>query len=763
MKLRFIVAPLLLIFPLNSTFDLRTATCDLRLSTCELRTATYDPVTSPAGGTRKKRKLKKHPKPATKGEHVNDSDIFARILQREDSRWMGADNFLAEQTQSSNTAVKMRALLALGRIGDPRALPLLFERLSDLNPLVRARALFAAGQIVDISNRQHEGFELRKEWLSPIVSSLSDPDPLVRLRAIEALGKSADKAYTGRLATAILENSENGDIAGQGLMALVRIGDPASLDTVLALRNHNSAEVRWRLASAVYRLRNAAAAEKLAPLLEDNNSQVRAQSARAYGLIGERAVPALVPLLRDSNLAVRIEAARGLALTRSPLAAQSLADFIAQRLPSLPGQDEQAIAAAAESWGNMKSNAGVEVLLRLARDRRPASAQAIVALAKLRKGDETFPAEIEIVGDPFWLQRFKVQALGENGSQAAMQKLLSIVAYAAASSERKLLLPWSLDAIIQTERQIQPEAFWRFLPDPDPILRAHAIEALATLNRRSPGNNWSGEAAQRVMRSYFKYQAEQTTDARLATTDFLATLDAATAVPLLESVCRDMDRNVRLKARNLLGSRFHRSAPAIAGLVNTGRNYNFYVAALDTIKRYSGARFSTDRGEWTIKFFESDAPLTVFNFIHLARQGYLNNLTFPRVVPDFVIQGGDPRNDTDGGPGYAIRCEINEHSFVRGAVGMALSGKDTGGSQYFICHSPQPHLDGEYTAFAQVEEGVSVLDRVLLGDRVRSITLLPQSGRQGGTEENPGGSAAAAASKISPKAKPKRSSGRSRR
>ncbi len=718
---------------------------------------------TPAAGARKKNRPRKHPKPQARVQRINDSDIFARILQREDSRWIGTDTFLSDQTRSSNTGVKMRALLALGRIGDPRALPWLFERLSDLNPLVRARALFAVGQIIDISNRSHEGFELQKEWLVPVASSLSDPDSLVRLRAMEALGKSADKAHAGRVANAILENSATVEIVSRGLMAVVRMGDPASLDALLALRNHSSAEVRWRLANAGYRLRNAGAAEKLRPLLEDNNSQVRAQSARAYGLIGESAVTALVPLLRDSSLTVRIEAARGLGLTRSALAAQPLADFIQRRLPSLPGEDEHALIAAAESWGNLKSSAGVETVSRLARERRPASAAAVVALAKLRKGDETFPAEVEIAGDPFWLQRFKVQALGENGSQAAAQKLLAIVSYAGASSERKLLLPWCLDAIIQTERSIQPEAFWRFLSDSDPILRAHAIQGLATLNRRSPGNSWAKEAAERVMQSYFKYQAEQTTDARLAAADFLATLDAATAGPMLESIARDMDRNVRLKARNLLSSRFQRPAPGIAGLVNTGRNYNFYLTAIDTIKRYSGARFSTDRGQWTIRFFESDAPLTVFNFIHLVRQGYLNNLTFPRVVPDFVIQGGDPRNDSDGGPGYAIRCEINEHAYARGTIGMALSGKDTGGSQYFICHSAQPHLDGEYTAFAQVEEGMTVLDRVLLGDRVRNITLIPRSGRQLGTAESENGGTPETVAKTSPKTKSKKSTLRSHR
>jgi len=91
------------------------------------------------------------------------------------------------------------------------------------------------------------------------------------------------------------------------------------------------------------------------------------------------------------------------------------------------------------------------------------------------------------------------------------------------------------------------------------------------------------------------------------------------------------------------------------------------------------------------------------------------------VVPDFVIQDGDPRGDGNGGPGYAIRDEINPRRYGRGAVGMALSGPDTGGSQFFVTHSPQPHLDGVYTLFGQVIQGDDVLDRIVQGDRIRRI------------------------------------------
>jgi len=114
----------------------------------------------------------------------------------------------------------------------------------------------------------------------------------------------------------------------------------------------------------------------------------------------------------------------------------------------------------------------------------------------------------------------------------------------------------------------------------------------------------------------------------------------------------------------------------------------------------------------------------VDSFITLARKGFFNNLTFHRVVPNFVIQGGDPRGDGEGGPGYQIRCEINTRPYTRGAVGMALSGKDTGGSQFFITHSPQPHLDGGYTVFGQVTSGMDVVDRIARGDLIKRIVVV---------------------------------------
>jgi cyclophilin family peptidyl-prolyl cis-trans isomerase len=117
----------------------------------------------------------------------------------------------------------------------------------------------------------------------------------------------------------------------------------------------------------------------------------------------------------------------------------------------------------------------------------------------------------------------------------------------------------------------------------------------------------------------------------------------------------------------------------------------------------------------------------------LARAGFYNGQSFHRVVPNFVVQAGDPRGDGNGGPGYTIRCEINTRPFLRGTLGMALSGKDTGGSQFFITLLPQPHLDGGYTVFGQVTRGMEVVDRLEPGDVIREIFIW-----DGGAAASPG-------------------------
>jgi len=147
------------------------------------------------------------------------------------------------------------------------------------------------------------------------------------------------------------------------------------------------------------------------------------------------------------------------------------------------------------------------------------------------------------------------------------------------------------------------------------------------------------------------------------------------------------------------------------------------LASLITPQFSPHAYIETDRGTIELELAILDAPLTVANFIALARRGFFDGIAIHRIVPDFVVQDGDPRGDGEGGPGYTIRDEINMRPYLRGTLGMALDWEDTGGSQFFITHSPQPHLDGRYTVFGHVVAGMDVVDRLIPGDVIRRVRI----------------------------------------
>ncbi len=140
------------------------------------------------------------------------------------------------------------------------------------------------------------------------------------------------------------------------------------------------------------------------------------------------------------------------------------------------------------------------------------------------------------------------------------------------------------------------------------------------------------------------------------------------------------------------------------------------------------AIIKTNKGEMKVEFFEKDAPKTIKNFTKLAKDGYYDNLTWHRVIPNFVIQGGCPKGDGSGGPGYTIDCELNgENQFHdRGVLSMAHGGRNTGGSQFFVCHSREntKHLDRKHTVFGKVTEGLDVLDTIKEGDSIETIEVI---------------------------------------
>ena len=277
--------------------------------------------------------------------------------------------------------------------------------------------------------------------------------------------------------------------------------------------------------------------------------------------------------------------------------------------------------------------------------------------------------------------------------------------------------------------------------EPDVFVRAAIAE---TLGEQSPSNE-NAEALRNALR-YALDNDKQYNDGQLAIMEALAKTAGRNSIADLSLATHSPDYLVRIKAVDLLNQ-----FPGWSDVVLTGAALEKWRLNTLTVRPYAStsktklgqvlntdadyrralsrkngmvkAVLSTEKGTFTIDLMPEDAPLTVDNFIKLARANYFNGVEVHRVVPNFVMQDGDPHGDGNGGPGWSIRCEINMLPYERGVVGMALSGKDTGGSQWFVTHSPQPHLDGGYTVFGRVTAGMNVVDSIVRGDVVKSISI----------------------------------------
>ena len=224
--------------------------------------------------------------------------------------------------------------------------------------------------------------------------------------------------------------------------------------------------------------------------------------------------------------------------------------------------------------------------------------------------------------------------------------------------------------------------------------------------------------------AYALAQGDATIDARASILDALTQYGAGEAVPTLKEALADKDWALRLHAAAALAKLDPSSDGRLAIRPAPGTPIARYDDPQLIAPAYSPHVFlETAKGTIEVELAVLDAPQTASNFIALTARGFFNGLQVHRVVPNFVVQDGDPRGDGEGGPGYSIRDELNERPFLRGTVGMALSGKDTGGSQFFITHSPQPHLDAKYTVFGRVVNGMDVVDRIQAGDVIQRVRV----------------------------------------
>jgi cyclophilin family peptidyl-prolyl cis-trans isomerase/HEAT repeat protein len=215
-------------------------------------------------------------------------------------------------------------------------------------------------------------------------------------------------------------------------------------------------------------------------------------------------------------------------------------------------------------------------------------------------------------------------------------------------------------------------------------------------------------------------------EAKQAVLQALGNINNVHAVPFLEKELLESERSVAAEAaaslHHITGKDYLDRLQKQAIATRTEEDWNL----LERIKPNQHVRLVTNRGECTLELMKEHAPFTVLNFVKLIKKGFYNGLYFHRVVPDFVVQGGDPRGDGWGGPGYKMRTEISITNYKRGSCGMASAGKDTEGSQFFITHISTPHLDGRYTIFAKVVKGMEVVDRLQIGDTIKTTQLVEE-------------------------------------
>ncbi|HEU4714743.1 MAG TPA: peptidylprolyl isomerase [Pyrinomonadaceae bacterium] len=680
--------------------------------------------------------------------------VSVQILKFEDERrW---DNNLHALLSNRNAAIRQRAALAAGRIGNEDSVTALAHLLQDANTNVRAMAAFALGEVEAASGAE------------PLLAVLKNANEatIVRARVIEALGKIAGalprEQEPRRLAlgAAIIEAAEKdaGNSTAHRLTAILELtailrSRPANAGpTVAKFLAHADARVRADAGNTLARLRLNAGNDQLRRLLtSDADAVVRANAARVLGATEDKAsYDSLVKLaVSDPDSRVRVSAIRSLALLKDARAAAPLLergnDLLLSKLDTKPAETNEVLEIAttlgrllaqkdhpaAINWlrtvNQTLDHTAPEVELALVRiapdgylrsfdpDAKVAVQRAILLNWRSASGIAAGLGEIAALPD-------SVKNKAELAATAE-QMLRAMLDYRNSSVKVNTLVAvhseYAVGDVLRALAAFKPkdmaDVLFKHLNESDVIVRGTAADLLGDL---PPSEQNTRALAAALARA----QNDALNDAALSTLDALGKQKSAAANDSIATVLGWRDHLIRRRAVALLKANGVGDVSIHIGIVQTKNTTADYRRAL--ARKKVRAVVTTTKGSFTIDLLPEAAPLTVDNFVKLAQQKFFNGVTIHRVVPNFVIQDGDPRGDGNGGPAqHQIRCEINEVPYDRAAVGMALSGKDTGGSQWFVTHSPQPHLDGGYTVFGHVTAGMDVVDKIIRGDVIKSIVI----------------------------------------
>jgi cyclophilin family peptidyl-prolyl cis-trans isomerase/HEAT repeat protein len=643
---------------------------------------------------------------------------LAPVLAAEDARQWQPELF-QRALLAPDSVVRRAAALAAGRIGDLRATPLLLQVLDQPDSTVRVAAAFGLGLLRD------------SVALEPLIQRLTGLPPLDTATAGEAVtaiakigGRRAGEFFGSVLGGKVaLSQADPAPALSQILLESWRLGPHAPADALLAFANDTISGIRWRAVYSLGRLRAPGAANHLIAALRADDADTRAVAVRAltrpYASAAKVAPATLAGLLvraiDDPDPGVRVNAIRSLGTYQD-------SSFTAAVASKLEDTDPNVRVQAAATLGELRGSAAGAALRRVLKGKSAFAVQreALLGLARAEPGSFADVGRAWRAGTD-WRER---ATAAEGWSRARSTGTPWFLSDSDGRVVAAGLQAWS-DTNPAPGRSLVTAAR-SLLTHPDAAVRSVAADVLG---RAADPRDLTG-----IVQMYRRSLRDSFPEASIAALGALVAIQrtgpaAAARVnrEFLEVVPRPDNYLLRRWAEDEWPEAAQRWESAYP--ITTGRTLEDYrelarrfLVAPDSVARPHVLIEIEQRGVLDIELFGPDAPLTVANFLRLVDRRFFDGNRWHRVVPNFVVQDGDPRGDGFGGPWGTIRDEVNRTRYgSKPMLGMALSGPDTGSSQWFISLSPQPHLDGTYTIFGRAVGNIGALRRITQGDVIRTI------------------------------------------
>ena len=672
------------------------------------------------------------------------------ILYLQDQRSLG-NGKLVSYLSSTDSKLRARAAIALANLQDTSSTKDLTPLLKDSDVTVRASAAFALGQIGSRSS------------CAPLLESLrSERDAVAARRILEALGRCGDQSCLDSVIAFIPRDPQ---LRGEQALtvakfALRSIKSERSVWFCFDLLGDPDAEVQWRALYSLWRsapyglidVEISKRREELTKLASSSCADVRMHLATLLGRSKSSDAPSILFAIEKSekersDWRVQVQTVRSLGAfaPREPALLSKIIGYLGSPNEHVKIATLQVFTALTkETVEKSEQKARLKKALNTlalsgSREVPLLQGEALVALGKL------FPEELKKKADILankgvasLVKAKYLEGLSFNPSSEVLKTFLRELAndsvrvsMAAWDFAKRLLAPATVN-IIKSGYPRWPEL---------PSLLFE--KARSSLNRNDMGvstvvanavadsgffalfrgTEFADKIVQELMSAYLRFKTPNDVEAMQAILGALGSTRNRLALQTLEKALTDPDRTVGLEAAQALqritGQDYMSRVPAASKPSFSDYDWK----AFDALKPDQKVALHTSKGTIKLELMKQHAPFTVLSFVKLVKKRFYNGLTFHRVVPNFVVQGGDPRGDGWGGPGYSIRSEYGLVNYERGSVGVASAGKDTEGCQFFITHSPQPHLDGRYTIFATVVEGMDVVDQLQVGDKIVLLEL----------------------------------------